>query len=237
MQLEENEVRLLQGFYQRAEDNAVEHIRKLADFYDKFKTVYNKYRHGLIIRTGSTRTDNNNDDNDSNGAFRLEDSSLEALDFKSADDLPKGCKIVDKDVNNLVPGMFNALSHVNFGPKLIREVCTTVDIAQKIVHYVCDNHKRYAMNCGQSYLPITFKEDGRPYLSFLLPDDTLTDEERRLLDSIANKVLGKMNIQPELTVEEFTYKNGKKDNLVQAMLDNTVTNVFVRKSQKENLPD
>lgn len=142
--------------------------------------------------------------------------------------LPKDCKLADKDVNHIVPGMFNALSHVNVGPKLIQEVCTTVDIAQKIVAYVCHNHQRYAMNCGQSYLPITFKEDGKPYLSFLLPDDALTGEERRLLDFIANKVLDKMNIQPELTVEEFTYKNGKKDNLVQAMLDNTVTNIFIR---------
>jgi hypothetical protein len=220
MQLEEHEETVLQAFYKQAEDNALEQLRKLADFYDKFKTVYNKYRHGLILRTGSTRT---NDNNDNNRAFNLEDSALEALDYKSPDDLPKDCIKVDKDVNNLVPGMFNALSHVNFGPKLMQEVFTTVDIAQKIVAYVCENHKLYAFNCDQSYLPITFK-DGKPHLAFLLPDDALAGHER-LLESIANKVVEKMNIQAELTGEEFTYKD---DSLVQAILNNTVTNIFVR---------
>lgn len=223
MQLEEHEETVLQAFYKQAENNAQAQLGKLADFYDRYKTVYNKYRHGLILRTGLTPTDNNKDSSNSNGSFDLDNSALEALDNKNANDLPKGCIMVDKDINNLVPGMFNALSHVNFGPKLIQEVFDIVNITQQIISYVCRNHKLYAMNCGQSYLPITFK-DGKSHLAFLLPDDALAGHER-LLDSIANKVLEKMNIQPELTGEDFTYKDG---DLAQTIKNNTVTNIFAR---------
>jgi hypothetical protein len=226
MQLEEHEEALLQAFYEQAEDNAWVQLGKLADFYDKYKTVYNKYRHGLILRTGLTPTNGNKDTSNSNGAFDLDNSALEALDNKNANDLPKGCIMVERDVNNLVPGMFNVLSHVNFGPKLMQEVFDIVSITQQLISYVCENHKLYAKNCGHSYLPVTFK-DGKLQLAFFLPDDALAGNER-LLESIANKVIERMNIQAELTGEEFTYRNGKNDSLVQAIQNNAVTNIFVR---------
>jgi hypothetical protein len=221
MQLEEHEETVLNTLYQQTEDTVWEHLGMLADFYDKFKTVYNKYRHGLILRTGTARTNNN--DNNSN-AFNLENSAFEALDYKSPDDLPKDCKIVDKDINNLVPGMFNALSHVSITQKLLDEIFAIVGIAKEIVAYVCRSHKLYALNCGQSYLPIGFKDGKQPYLAFLLPEDALAGH-KKVLDSIANKISQEMNHQTDVTVEEFTYKN---DSLIQPMLNNTVTNIFVR---------
>jgi hypothetical protein len=65
MPLEQHEVTVLQSLYRQTEDNAWIQLRRLADFYDRFKTVYNKYRHGLILRTGETPV-NDNDNNSSN---------------------------------------------------------------------------------------------------------------------------------------------------------------------------
>jgi hypothetical protein len=52
LHLEKDEAKLLFSLYQESERNAWEAIGKIVDFYDKFRTVYNKYKHGLIFRTG-----------------------------------------------------------------------------------------------------------------------------------------------------------------------------------------
>lgn len=63
-QLEPNEIALLQELYRQTENNVWVQLQRLADFYDRFKIVYNKYRHGLILRTGGTH----NNDNDSSSS-------------------------------------------------------------------------------------------------------------------------------------------------------------------------
>jgi hypothetical protein len=217
LHLEEHKQDLLISLYQQTESNAWVQLGKLADF-DKFRTVYHKYKHGLILRTGSSIRNNGN----SNSALTLEKSSLEALDRKSADDLPKDCIKVDKD-DNLAPWMFNAISHVNLSQKLIEEIFTIVSIAEQLVSYVCANHQIYAINCGQSYLPFAWI-DGKLTLTFLLPESALSGNER-VLESDANTIVQEMNVQNVETHENFAYKNAS---FVEAIQNNTVTNIFER---------
>jgi hypothetical protein len=221
MPLEQPEVTLLQSLYRQTEDNAWAQVQRLADFYDRFKMVYNKYRHGLILRTGSTRTNNN--DNNSNSVFNLYNSALEALDFKYRPELPRDSIMVERDDNNSLAGMFNALSHVNISQELINEIFDIVCVAQQIISYTCAYHRLCAINCGQSYLPLTII-NGQTHLTFMIPDEVYRANEE-VLRTAADKVLHEMNVQESVTGERFTFRN---ERIVQAIQNNMVTNVFVR---------
>jgi hypothetical protein len=128
--------------------------------------------------------------------------------------------------------MFNFISHINFGQKTIDEIFAIADIAEKMVAYVSLNHKINALNCGQSYLPMGFKDE-KPYPAFLPLQSSLQGHEEEI-ESVAKKIYQQMNFQPAVTGEEFTYKN---PNLVKSIQNNTVTNIFITKSQNESLTD
>lgn len=228
LSLEQHEIALLQDLYRQTGNNGWNALRRLASFYDSFKTVYNKYRHGLILRTGGTHN---------NRGFALERSFVEALDFKDEDDLPRDVIIIDRNVNNnnnRLPGMFNALSHVIVGQRLIDEIFEIVSVAQEIVNYTCDNHKLYAINCGLSYLPFVIVGGQPQGLAFMVSPEAYRGNEQ-VLTSVANKIRLEMNIvQNELTGEQFAFDDERVIRAIQN--NNIVTNIFIRNAPQGTNP-
>jgi len=162
LHLERDEAKVIASFYEETERSVWETLCKIVNFYDKFETIYNKYKHGLIFRSGSVINDGSGSGSSS---FTLEKSALIALDKKSVNDMPKGsilCNIEDI----LVPGWFNAVSHLNFDENLIKEIFTIIE-GVEVVSYVCSNHKTFALNCGQGYLPFRRINDSQiiPFFS------------------------------------------------------------------------
>jgi hypothetical protein len=141
LHLEKEEAKVLESVYEETERNVWGVLCKIVNFYDKFETVYNKYKHGLVFRTGGGLIE------DSTKSLTFEKSSLIALDRKSVNDLPRGHIPYDTD-DVLAPGWFNAISHLNFGQNVMNEIFIIVDSLQKILSYVCSNHKTFAINCG-----------------------------------------------------------------------------------------
>jgi hypothetical protein len=217
LHLEKEEAKVLVFLYQESERNAWEALGKIVDF-DKFRTVYNKYKHGLIFRTGGGLKGGNS------RALTLEKSSLIALDRKGMNDMPKSYIPYDTD-DILVQGWFNALSHLNFGQKLMDEIFTIIKYVEEIVFYVCSNHKTFAINCGERYLPFGWTGDKQISLALLVSLPALTDKQTVLLKSITDKIFPEMNTQRDETYEDFTYK---KAHLAKAIQNNTVTNILQR---------
>ena len=218
LHLKKDEAKLLFSLYQESERNAWEAIGKIVDFYEKFRTVYNKYKHGLIFRTGGGLKDGNS------SALTLEQSSLIALDRKGMNDMPKG--YIPYDTGDiLAPGWFNAVSHLNFGQKLMKEIFTIIVSLEGIVSYVCSNHRTFAINCGERYLPFSWISDKQISLTLLVPSPALTDKQTMLLKSITDKIFPEMNTQRDELFEDFTYK---KAHLTEAIQNNTVTNILQR---------
>lgn len=220
LHIERDEAKVLETIYQDTERNVWEALCKIVDFYDKFETVYNKYKHGLVFRTGAGLKDGNTN------SLAFEKSSLIALDRKGVNDLPKNYIPYNTD-DVLAPGWFNAISHLNFGQNLIDEIFIILDAVQKILSYVCSNHKTFAINCGESYLPFLRINDNQIMPAFF---GDFTDK-RAILESIAAKVFPEMNAQSDELYEDFTYKKG---HLVKAIRNNTITNAVQRSKGKKN---
>jgi hypothetical protein len=220
LHLEKEEAKVLESVYEETESNVWGALCKIVNFYDKFERVYNKYKHGLVFRTGGGLIEG------STKSLAFEKSSLTALDRKSVNDLPKGYIPYDTD-DVLAPGWFNAISHLNFGQNLLNEIFIILDAVQKILSYVCSNHKTFAINCGESYLPFLRINDNQIIPAFF---GDFTDK-RAILEPIAAKVFPEMNAQSDELYEDFTYKKG---HLVEAIRNNTITNAVQRSKDKKS---
>ena len=147
---------------------------KIVNFYDSLKRYIIKYKHGLIFRTGGGPRDG------STSSLAFEKSSMIVPDRKGVNDLPKNYIPYDTD-DILAPGWFNAISHLNFGQNLMDEIFIILDAVQKVLSYACSNHKTFAINCGESYLPFV-RINGNQIMPAFFGD--LTDK-RAILESIA----------------------------------------------------
>jgi hypothetical protein len=119
---------------------------KLITFYEKYKIVYGKFKHGLNF-VPNLKTHYN--PNEKIQTYQFTNSVLEAFHRKSDNDSIDFTHLQRKDKNVY----YNVISRLCFNDDLKKEIKEIMTILRQFVPYICNNHKNHGFNLGKSYLP------------------------------------------------------------------------------------
>jgi hypothetical protein len=224
--IDKDERKVLAYVYRESENAAWDALDKMVEFYDKFKMIYHKSKHGLTFQTGSTET--------TTPASQFEKSALIAYHRKSADDKPMGyIEVEPEDLE--APKWFNRIAHLNFGQNLMGEIFTVTEAMKQIVPYVCRSHLIFAANSGEGYLPYQTGPDNNLIVDFLVRPTANVAELRRIqprLNSIISKISPNMVTNEQEFGVNTSYKNPK---LERSIKNNTVTNMRYKETETEKI--
>lgn len=123
-------------------------LANLINFYDDFRVVYGKTKHGLTYYLGHIEKSSQKD--------VFHNSLLLCTDKKTEFDIknkkiPSNFLVKQSKKNN----SFNFLTYVKFNVILEKRINSVLDDLRFLVDYLCLNHLTNAINCGQPYLPFT----------------------------------------------------------------------------------
>jgi hypothetical protein len=178
------ERKLLSRLYSETEERMLSHIKKLARFYDRYRIVYGKHKHGLTLEAGSSF-----DTYPTVPSFG--DSMLYAYDHKAFDDMPIETFVV-KEGTFPIGNWFNVQTALKFNQAANEELWETVAILNDVVSYVTWNHLDYALNCGEGYLPYSKIDEKRITFLFFMKARLDTNDDK-LIQSIMDKLIDNMN--------------------------------------------
>jgi hypothetical protein len=224
LHLDKEEAKLLAELYEESENAAWNALGTLVEFYDKFRIIYGKSKHGLTFQTGATL--DRGDGTQTSTPPQFEKSGLIAYDRKRVKDMPRDfIEVTPEDLS--VQDWFNANSHLNFGQNLMAEISLVIEAMKIFVPYVCRCHIIYALNCGVGYLPYRRINEKEVALDFLVSPSGEEElrRKRRAFDSISSKIIPNMNTNEQEFGIRTSYKN---PNLVQSIMNNTVTNMLYK---------
>ena len=189
-------------------------LKSIIEFYDNFRIVYGKSKHGLTMYSGIVEKNNTK--------FEFDKSLLICYDRKNKDTIPKNH--IDLKPNIHI-NYFNVLSYILFDKNLTNKIENVLLDLHTIIDYICSNHLTYAMNCGEIYLPHT-KKDNKTIVNFLdLACES--EEEKTIFNNLCNKIVKKMNTEypplnlPFQGIQDINEKLDK-DNVVNIFLDNSL---------------
>ena len=210
--LEEKEKEFLTIDFSYGTSLFVESIKKVIGFYQKFKIVYLKSKHGLTLQLGNF---------DKQGGKNLENSSAIFYDIKRIKDMPPSHITVriQEPIANL--DTFNAVSVVCFGPRLVKEINGILSTLRQVITLIYNNNEIMIKNCGEGYLPYTTRDGRLMATTFRLLE---SDKDQKTLSTIWSKILPNMNTQEiELTINT-KYTN---PDVIESINKNTVTNMRI----------
>lgn len=213
--LNKEEIQFLEFDYLYGEEQFKLKIKKLIKFYQKFKLVYLKYKHGLTLQlgqynSGSTKT--------------LENSSMICYDIKKEKDMPPGY-ITSKIGNYTVDRSFTATSIVTFKKDLIKEINEILGILKQLVDLIYQNHYNHITNLGVEYVPYFRVNNKFGLLTFKnYPETEMEEDSRRIMKNIVDKTFPNMSFQDDIKMEITT--NYTKKEIIDSILNNTITNIF-----------
>jgi hypothetical protein len=176
--LSKQEKKIIGKIYSKTEKMMISKVKNIIEFYDNFRIVYGKSKHGLTIYSGIVEKNNTN--------FELDKSLLICYDRKTKDKIPQNH--INLKPNNDI-NYFNILSYMLFDENLTKKIENILSDLNTIIDYICSNHLTYAMNCGDIYLPHT-KKDNKTIVNFL--DLEFENEEDRIFfNNLCNKIVSK----------------------------------------------
>jgi hypothetical protein len=120
-------------------------LSSLIEFYNKFRILYGKSKHGLTFVSGISP-----DINATSPVF--EDSLLICYDREGKQDMPPGT-IQTSFINTSEKHFFNAICNVRFNQNLFDEIMSTTTILKEVFSVICKNNPTHAVNCGEGFLP------------------------------------------------------------------------------------
>lgn len=207
-----DEQSLLKRTYEETIKNIYLTLDELAAFYEKYNIIYNKSKHGLIFFPGGFSQQEEK---------RLSTSSLSAYDRRPEGKMPSGYfKATQQEEYQK---WLNVETHLNFNQALFQQVGTLVNYLEKLSTYIVDCNLNFANNCGEGFLPYRMLAPNQVSLYFF-PDRDLTDEERKIADSIQAKIF------PEMVVSNYAINiqhRFTKDSLIKSVAEQPITNVFL----------
>ena len=215
-----DEKKFLNQDFLKFESDIIERLRRLTDYYDKFRVVYGKSKHGLAFLTAGTS---------SSTVASFHDSILQCFGRRVKErKQPNVIRISHfKLAPEIVHDFFDFISIVKFGKPLIDEINATISNLKEIISFICTNHKSFALNCGKGYLPYR-QRNGRVYM--LTSTASPTESEQKIIESITSKNLKQMYI-PKV---EFSINNEHSNpELIEALAKNTVTNILIPNTARE----
>ena len=220
LELSFEEKKFLNDDFKRFEVDCLKRLKKMTSFYDKFRVIYGKSKHGLVFVSADTSTPEKIDFDGSLlqcfGRIRNEDKRPKAsITLSSFSTSPS--------VNYK---FFDFVSILKFDKKLIDEINSTLSDLKELVSFITTNHLAYALNCGKGYLPYS-KRDGKRYM--LTSRKAQIQKEKSIIKSIAMKNLDKFYLP---RVEHIVTNNYNNPKIAESLDKERITNVIIPKDTK-----
>jgi hypothetical protein len=215
--LSHEEKRFLNEDFVTGEYEFIQQLKQLAAFYDKFRVVYGKSKHGLVYIAGGLSNPK---------AMSFDQSILQCFGRISKEDKRPRSHITPSsfDTTPSTYRFFNLISVVKFDKGLIEEINQTLSTLKSLISIICSNHVSYALNCGKRYLPHS-RRDGKDYM--LTFREAHTEDEREIVRNIAQKNLGQMYRPNVKSIIQNIYNNPK---IIESLEKETVTNIIIPNS-------
>ena len=199
-----------------------ETLEKVSNFYERYRIIYGKSKHGLSIRLGLNQVLNPQ----SEPEIEFNESILEAIDRKKKTDMPTGCIISHpkNQTGDVNLGFYNTCSILKFGDKLLDEIIRTNTFLKEVIEFVCQNHLIHAINCGESYLPL-IKRKGRIGMA-IYSKKKLSEEDSNQAGDIFKKIFPLMNTNAYFkTIREY-----RTPKINKSLKKQVVTNIWLSKT-------
>jgi len=195
----------------------------LVEFYERFRLIYGKAKHGLTINPGQNLSTDPNYSKQSGHDPEFENSLLIGHDLKRETDLPTGFLVGSNKGSTSEGEFFNTMTFVKFNKKLTEQIASISSVLEEVVPYVCDNHMTYAKNCGESYLPY-FHDKKNNKIGLIFSNIKSTEQEfTKIKSEIMKKIIPIMNIKD---VDLTTITSINQPAIINSLKSNTVTNVW-----------
>jgi hypothetical protein len=189
-------------------------LNRLIGFYNKFRILYGKSKHGLTfvsgVMPGASVT-----------SLVFEDSLLICYDRKGKQDMAHAQYIQTSFINTREKHFFNAISNVRFNQNLFDEIRSTITILKDDFSFVCKNNLTHAVNCGEGYLPYIVDNNK---IGIQFSGKTVSEEEKNMRKSIAEKITPLINTREVNLKIEINYE---KPEIIQSLANNSVTNLWI----------
>jgi hypothetical protein len=209
--LSTEERKVLAKIFQETVNIYSKKIATIAEFYDRYRIIYGKWKHGLTIRAGEQFGD----------LKPLNTAVLTVLDSKEEKDMPKGYFQAFSRSYPMNDHWYNVLGILKINQKLENEIRKTADELSEIISYTVQNHLMHAKNCGEGYLPVMeLNEDS---FSFWFPQMQLTPDEIETMTSIKEKISPNIHII-RTNLLPITIADAK---IKKSIIEDTVTNVWI----------
>jgi len=201
----------------------------LVEFYENYRLIYGKTKHGLTIIPGlNQRADPNYAEFDP----EFEDSLALGHDIKRQSDLPMGYYVASKKRDSNAGEFFNTMTCVKFNNKLIAKIAKVRSVLDEIVPFICDNHMNYAQNCGESYLPYFHDQENNKIGLIFSNSNSADNDVIKIRREITQKIIPLMNIK---YIELTTISEFNKPEIVNSLRNNIVTNIWKPFKKKQNI--
>jgi hypothetical protein len=212
--LDPNEWKVIAKLYEESTETLQKMLETLASFYDRYRIIYGKSKHGLTIQSGGGMNTEQTTPN-------FSESLLFVLDRKEKDDMPKG-SVNMKISDPLIQVWFNAQSMIKFGETLENDISAALKTLEEVSRYLSCNHMTYAQNCGEPYLPV-YEKESNAFTPWFYGSSQLDLDESQLIDSAVRKIMPDMNI---IRTNLFIRRDIRDQRLLSMMLTDPVVNMW-----------
>jgi len=227
--LSNEEKKYLVNDYAEIVEKIYKKLDTLAEFYENFRLIYGKTKHGLTVDPGLNLIAEPNTPEQPNHDIQFEDSLLIGHDIKRKKDLPSGYFVSWNKVNTEEGEFFNTLTCVKFNKEFIDNVTKIISILEELIPYICENHMTFAQNCGESYMPY-FHDHKNGKVGLIFSKTNSTEKEViKMRNEITKKIIPIMNINDIDLTTKTTFANPA---IINSIKNNIVTNIwkpFVKK--------
>lgn len=213
LSLENEERTFLENDYNNLKNLLHNNLEKLSKFYNQFRMIYGKTKHGLTYMSGTQSEGSNNSFFNSSlyGFTRIDDS-------KTSNDFVKS-KITSSEPPIKIK-FFNVISYIKFDKKLIDNIQKIIITLKEIIMLVCNNHLLFAVNRGNGFLLFSERDNQR---SMVTSQEYKGEKEIKIIASIAKKNLLKFYSPKTFTTTNLQFDN---DEINSNLNENSICNIL-----------
>ncbi|CUR51800.1 protein of unknown function [Nitrosotalea devaniterrae] len=215
LNLSVDEQNILQSCYKETTGTFSEVLMHWMDFYENFRIIYNKSKHGLALMTGGGV-------NADKQVPEFSKSHLVAFTSLTQNKMPpRTFFIPSKDVKKLDSTWFKTQSFMKFLPELFSQMKAVLTELKDYGTYISRNHLLYAKNCGEDYLP--YKDDAGIKEFGIFPGLKYSENEQRVIDRLIRDIVPNMNHEKKGIQYDHTSNHEQLNN---SMKNDVITNIF-----------
>ena len=223
LHLSNEEQKIISKEYEATCDAIREELSKWAEFYDEFRLIYGKTRHGMSYLTGVNKI------SDDVISSNFENSLIVAFHRKRIKSLPKNIRVIDPKNKKKNETWFEIESWLKIQSTLFNKLGVIIKNMGTIGNYIIENHLLFSDNCGEDYVPCKIEKNKISYGVFYGPKLNNNNDEKT-----STKICERIGKNMNIVNRRFSYTlslNNKE--FISAMNEEIITNFWYGKNTSD----